>query len=209
MARFGNIGKQYFDNSGYPLIAGKLYFYQSGTSTLKTTYSDVDLSIPNTNPVILTAAGRQPNIFFNGSARVVLTDENDVQIEVRDPDGATETGNFDAWNSITIYNESDIVVGSDGVYYKSIINANQGNDPTSSPQEWQQIRFVNVWNQYETYATGATVQASNGFFYNSLVNGNIGNNPVSSPTQWGPIISIPDINNASARLYAFDNFFGL
>jgi hypothetical protein len=209
MARFGNIGKQYFDNSGYPLIAGKLYFYQSGTSTLKTTYADVNLSIPNTNPVILTAAGRQPNVFFNGSARVVLTDENDVQIEVRDPDGATESGNFDAWNSITIYNTSDIVVGSDGAYYKSITDANQGNDPTSSPTEWQQIEFLNVWNSSETYAINATVKASNGLFYKSLVNGNIGNNPISSPTEWGPVMEIPPINDASSRQYAFDNFFGL
>ena len=80
MARFGSIGKQYFDNSGYPLISGKLYFYESGTSTPKTTYADVNQSIPNTNPVILSAAGRQPNIFFNGSAKVVLTDSNTVQI---------------------------------------------------------------------------------------------------------------------------------
>jgi hypothetical protein len=36
MARFGSIGKQYFDDSGNPLISGKLYFYEPGTTTPKT-----------------------------------------------------------------------------------------------------------------------------------------------------------------------------
>ena len=52
MARFGDFD-QYLDNAGDPLAEGKLYFYESGTTTPKTTYSDVNNSIPNTNPVYL------------------------------------------------------------------------------------------------------------------------------------------------------------
>ncbi len=85
MARFGEINAQYFDDAGDPLGSGKLYFYESGTTTLKTTYSDINFTIANTNPVILTAAGRQPNIFFDGNAKAILTDKNDVQIIVSRP----------------------------------------------------------------------------------------------------------------------------
>ena len=85
MPRLGDIGRQYFDSNGDPLAGGKLYFYESGTSSPVTTFSDEDLQIPNTNPVILTADGRQPEIFFVGVVKIVLTDANDVQIEERDP----------------------------------------------------------------------------------------------------------------------------
>ena len=45
MARFGDFD-QYLDNAGDPLSNGKLYFYESGTTTPKTTYSDINNSIP-------------------------------------------------------------------------------------------------------------------------------------------------------------------
>ena len=73
MARFGEINAQYFDDSGDPLGGGKLYFYESGTTTAKVTFSDINQTIPNPQPVVLTAAGRQPNIFFNGNAKGILT----------------------------------------------------------------------------------------------------------------------------------------
>src|SRR5688500_9557484 len=49
---------QFFDNSGNPLSGGKLFSYVIGTSTKKTTWSNADLSIQNTNPIILDDAGR-------------------------------------------------------------------------------------------------------------------------------------------------------
>ena len=116
MARFGEINAQYFDDAGAPLGSGKLYFYESGTTTPKNTYADINLTIPNTNPVILTAAGRQPNIFFNGNAKGILADKNDVQILVRDPIGETGTNFGDAWVAPTIYSANAVVIGSDGVY---------------------------------------------------------------------------------------------
>ena len=78
MARFGDFD-QYLDNAGDPLVSGKIYFYESGTTTFKTTYADVNNSIPNTNPVILTAAGRQPNVFFDGVAKAILTNSSMVE----------------------------------------------------------------------------------------------------------------------------------
>ena len=85
MGRLNTIGVQYFDDNGDPLISGKLNFYVTSTATPMTTYSDSAESVANANPVVLTAAGRQPDIFYTGSAKIILTDADDVQIEVRDP----------------------------------------------------------------------------------------------------------------------------
>jgi len=85
MARFGSVGQMYFDDNGDPLAGGKLYFYETGTTTNITTYSDDSESTPNANPVILDANGRQGDIFFSVTAKVVLKTSADVQIDVADP----------------------------------------------------------------------------------------------------------------------------
>jgi hypothetical protein len=185
MARFGTLGTQYFDNAGDPLVSGKIFFYESGTTTPKDTFADINLSIVNPNPVVLTAAGRQPNIFFNGAARAVLTDKDSVQIEVRDPVGGEfEEGVFSPWNPLTIYNTPDIVTGSDGNFYLSISNGNQNNDPTTSPANWEQIKFIEVWNPNYAYPLHAVAQGSDGFLYVSQSNGNLNNDPTTDTVNW-------------------------
>jgi len=54
-------GQQFFDNNGVPLAGGLIYTYQAGSSTLLTTYTTVNGTIPNSNPIILDSAGRSPN----------------------------------------------------------------------------------------------------------------------------------------------------
>ena len=194
MARFGEIGKQYLDDAGDPLINGKLFFYESGTTTEKDTFADVNLSIKNANPVILTAAGRQPNIFFNGSSRVILTKSDDTQIEVRDPEGGeTGSGQFETWNALTIFNEGDIVIASNARYYRSFVDNNQGNDPTTSPESWEEVEFLNIWNTSVTYSLNATVKGSDGIFYRSVVGSNIGNDPITDDgSNWGAPIPVQE-----------------
>jgi|GEM_PF-4881932 len=58
--------EQVFTNLGIVGSGYKLYFYQTGTTTPKTTYSNEALTIANTNPVILDAAGR-PDVGIWGS----------------------------------------------------------------------------------------------------------------------------------------------
>ena len=185
MARFGEINAQYFDDAGAPLGSGKLYFYESGTTTPKNTFSDINLTIPNTNPVILTAAGRQPNIFFNGNAKGILADKNDVQILVRDPVGETGTNFGDAWVATTIYSANSVVIGSDGVYYRSLANGNQNNNPTTTSGFWTLLYSVD-WNAGITYKVGAVVTYE-GNTYQSLQNGNINQNPASVTAYWAPL----------------------
>lgn len=66
---------QFFDNNGNPLSSGKVYFYQVGTSTFKTTWQDSAETIANTNPVTLNAAGRAL-IYGEGLYRQVVKDKN-------------------------------------------------------------------------------------------------------------------------------------
>jgi hypothetical protein len=49
---------QWFDTTGDPLSAGKLFFYIAGTSTPQDVFSDNDLTTAITQPVILNSAGR-------------------------------------------------------------------------------------------------------------------------------------------------------
>lgn len=81
MTRFVEPQVQENDASGDVYPGGKLYFYVSETVTPKTVWTDIDLSIPHTNPVVADAAGRFDSIFMDGSAhRVVFTDQKDVQV---------------------------------------------------------------------------------------------------------------------------------
>ena len=209
MARFGSLGTQYFDDSGNPLINGRIYFYESGTTTPKDTFADDNLGIPNTNPVLLTGAGRQPNIFFTGTARAVLTKGDDTQVEVRDPLGGENLeGVFSPWNLLTVYNVPDIVVGSDGNFYISITNGNQNNDPTADVVNWTQIRFIRVWNTNESYSINQIVEGSDGLLYTSTTDLNQGNDPISDSVNWKPSADAPVANvvNAASKTFAYSNF---
>ena len=85
MARYLDISAQFFDNEGDPLTGGKLFFYDTGTTDLKDTYSDSAMTIENTNPVVLDAYGVPGDIFFSGTAKVVLKTSADVQLRSQDP----------------------------------------------------------------------------------------------------------------------------
>lgn len=71
---------QFFDSNADVLSGGKLFFYEAGTTTKITTYSDSGLSVANTNPIILDAAGRpEVDIFLSpDDYKIVLTDSTDT-----------------------------------------------------------------------------------------------------------------------------------
>lgn len=73
-------GKQSFTNSaGAPLVGGKLYTYDAGTSNPRPTFSDAAGLVPNTNPVVLDSRG-EATVFWNGAYKVVLRDASDTVI---------------------------------------------------------------------------------------------------------------------------------
>lgn len=70
---------RFFDRCGKPLAGGKVYTYEANTTTDKTTYKDPYGLTPNTNPIILDAAG-EADIYLDGTYRIRITDRNDVVI---------------------------------------------------------------------------------------------------------------------------------
>ncbi len=63
----------------------QLYFYDTGTSNLATTWADQAKTTPNDNPVISGANGVFADIWIDGSYKVVLDGSDDVQIWEADP----------------------------------------------------------------------------------------------------------------------------
>ena len=60
-----NIKPLFVDRRTFTPAAGaSLYFYAAGTSTPQTTYSDSLLTVPNTNPIVLTMAGESANSIY-------------------------------------------------------------------------------------------------------------------------------------------------
>jgi len=132
--------------------------------------------------VILTAAGRQPNIFFDGVAKAILTTSANVQILVRDPVGQTTSAFGDAWVSSKIYGANDVVQGSDGEFYVSLAANNVNNNPASTSGYWVLLYSVE-WNAGITYTEGAVVTVNN-LLYQSLQNANLNQNPTTEAAYW-------------------------
>lgn len=82
MAFLSPVPKLYFtDNNGNPLVGGKLWTYESGTTTPTPTWQDFEGDTLNTNPIILDSRGEC--IAFLDTTQIYtfyLTDANDVPI---------------------------------------------------------------------------------------------------------------------------------
>lgn len=138
---------RYFTSSLAALSGGQLEFFEAGsTTTNKSTFTDNDLTIENTNPVVLSASGLQPDIFLDGSYRVVLSNSDGVQVDEADNVNASsgDVSAFSLWDVSVDYlsGPSVIVTGSDGNAYFSIQTPNLGNDPTVSPTFWTRKYFI-------------------------------------------------------------------
>lgn len=88
----GGAGWQFFDDNGVPLSGGKIYTYAAGTTTPLTTYTSRTGLVPNSNPIILDAAGRTPEQIWSteGSLyKYVVKTSTDVQIRSWDNIGGS------------------------------------------------------------------------------------------------------------------------
>jgi len=186
MARYSNPVSQYSDGNGVPLPGSTLSFFEPGTTTNKNTYSDSGLTTANPNPVVTDSEGRIPDIFLDGTYKVVLKNAAGTTIWTRDPIGDTTEGQWETWLNDNTYAIPDIVKGSDNKFYRSLTNANQGNDPTSSAANWENIEFERIYNATVTYDLGDRSIGSDGMEYFSLIAANLNNNPVTqtASTNW-------------------------
>lgn len=90
---YSNPRAQYLDTNGDPYSGGKLYFYETGTTTPKDTYADSALSSANANPVVLDSAGRISAVFLDGCYKVALKTSADVTVWTQDNYCAEDTEN--------------------------------------------------------------------------------------------------------------------
>jgi hypothetical protein len=188
--RFTNPFPRFFNDNAALLPSGQLTFFEPGsTTTKKDTYSDIGLSTANANPVILSAGGVVPDIYLSGAYRVTIQDKSDNQIDEADNVGEIEAEVFEDWVSSVTYGNggNNIVTGSDGAYYVSIQGSNLGNNPTSSPAYWTEIKHIRVYNANETYAIDAVVLEATGFMWRGVTSSNTGNTPSSSPANWASV----------------------
>lgn len=99
MSRFLMPIEQVMNSTGSAVGEGwQLFFYETGTTTAKDTFSDNDLTTANANPVVADSAGRFGDIFLeSGTYRVILKDADDVTIWDADPvdGGPANTGSVD------------------------------------------------------------------------------------------------------------------
>lgn len=83
------------DGNGATYPGAKLYFYTTGTSTPKNTYSDSGLITPNANPVVADANGLFGPIYLaSGDYKAILKTSADVTVWTVDPQsglGAADT----------------------------------------------------------------------------------------------------------------------
>jgi len=191
-----------YTQGGEPIANGKMYFFETGTNTPKTTYADSAETTANTHPVILDAEGRLPNCFYSGLAKQILTDANDVQVFNRDPVGQEiAIAAFDTFAISSTYQIHNIVTASNGTFWKSLINGNVGFNPiTDDGTHWQQIDFN------EFYAAGVTfskndsaISTVNGLTYISGIDSNIGNEPSANLDKWA--LDRPSLPYVSGKTY--------
>lgn len=202
MPRLINPVPQYLDKDGKPLFGAKMTFLIAGSNTPAETFEDVFQNKKNDNPLPLDKEARLPDVFFSGGLRAILRDKNGQIIFDRDFIGSgTGVVPLIDWISEVTYPNGFFVLGSDGEIYQSLTDNNTGNDPTSSPADWQQVRFIGLWNPNVDYAIGDIVQTDNGDLYKSLVTPNLGNDPIGDTVNWFDAI-IAGYDNTTSGLTA-------
>jgi hypothetical protein len=80
-------GIVFFGTDGLPLVGGKIYTYQAGSSTPLDTYTDFNGTIANTNPIILGTDGRCANeiwLTYGYNYKFVIKTAADVTIQTLD-----------------------------------------------------------------------------------------------------------------------------
>lgn len=172
-------GKQQFENSaGAPLVGGKLYTYDAGTTNPRATYQDAAGTIPNTNPVILDARG-EATVFWNGTYKIILKDASDVTIWTVDNVSATPWQNdlnaalaTVAAYSADMANATDPAKGAAKVGYSNRTVAARLDDFKSVSDfgivpdgvtNWEAVGGTN-WNNMIAYAIAHGVYWPKGYY---------------------------------------------
>lgn len=164
-------GHQFFDNEtpAVPLAGGKLYFYEAGTLTHQTTYSDSDGLVANTvngsNAIVLDAQGRLEEAVYLGDAgpyKEELTDADDVTLDPWPEDDIPAAA-------------AEALEGSARAPYSQWINIDDSDSPlTLTADDIGKAYAVDTTNGSVTInlPAVATVGVTGGFIFKKVVSGN-------------------------------------
>jgi len=80
------------------IVGATVYFYYTGTSNPAPIYSDIALSVPMTNPVVIAQGAIPPNIFLDPTVtyrrRIVFSDTSVQDVDPIAPSGYTKTADL-------------------------------------------------------------------------------------------------------------------
>jgi hypothetical protein len=109
---------------------------------------------------------------------------------------------FGAWAVGTTYAVNDVVLGSDGNIYFSLVASNLAHDPISSPTYWTLYfgsllaqEYVMAWSASITYDIDDHTVGSDSQVYRSLVNTNLNNNPVGDGNVHWSLATVVDADD--------------
>ena len=162
------------------LAGGTLTFTESGTTTPMDTYSDMGLTTPNTNPIVLNSNGMPAtDIWMSGNYRVVLADSSGAVQWTRDnvqassilPDPAGQNGKTvqsDGTNYVLVQvqtlpdptGHAGQFVTTDGTTY-SLGNVTIGDGAGGNLTDWV-LKNVRDAVQTVAAATATTLTFANG-----------------------------------------------
>ena len=157
LSPIGN-GQQFFDNNGLPLNGGLLYTYQAGSTTPLTTYTDINGTIANTNPIVLDTSGRTSN-------EVWLTYGYNYKFVLQTSVGTT-IGTYDNIYGIVGTQASSgttIPTGLISLWYGSIGSVPTGwylCDGSNGTPDLRDKFIVGAGNSYAVSATGGSSSAT-------------------------------------------------
>jgi hypothetical protein len=157
LSPIGN-GQQFFDNTGLPLNGGLIYTYQAGSTTPLATYTDINGTIANSNPIVLDSSGRTPS-------EVWLTYGFFYKFVVKTAAGVT-LGTYDnIYGIIGVLNTSTgttIPTGMISLWYGSIGSVPLGwylCDGTNGTPDLRDRFVVGAGSTYSVAATGGSTDA--------------------------------------------------
>jgi len=157
LSPIGN-GQQFFDNNGVPLSGGLLYTYQAGSSTPLATYTDVNGTTANANPIVLNSSGRLDN-------EVWLTYGFNYKFVLK-TSAATTLGTYDnLYGIIGVAGTSTgttIPTGMISLWYGSIGSVPSGwylCDGTNGTPDLRNKFVVGAGSTYSVAATGGSTDA--------------------------------------------------
>lgn len=86
MAQFFNVPSRVLTTAGRVAPGAKVYFYETGTTTPVTVYSDAAMLTPHATPVVADAYGAVPDIYFNPDSEIRVRVLTSANVEIFDID---------------------------------------------------------------------------------------------------------------------------